>query len=80
MPYPGSDPDEELYSVPPYPSEYLNRAYKPEEIIGRRVELERIALLSGRPVRTTTIGDDDACNLIIALETSTSLEEFIGRV
>ena len=39
-----------------------------------------IPFLGGRPVRNTVIGDEDLLNLRIALNTSTSLEEFMSKV
>ncbi len=37
-------------------------------------------VFTGRPVRDTVINGDDLVNLKIALETSSSLEEFLEKV
>lgn len=39
-----------------------------------------IPFLGGRPVRERVIGQEDVTNLIIALNTSGSAEEFIARL
>ena len=39
-----------------------------------------IPFLGGRPVRDTAISQDDVVNLLIALNTSRSLEEFADQV
>lgn len=56
---------------------YFGTPLKPSQIVERRREL---ALFEGRPDRQTVIGSDDILNLKIALETSTSLEDFLGKV
>jgi hypothetical protein len=43
-------------------------------------QLERIEILKGRPNRDTVIGGDDILNLRIALETSTTVEDFLTKV
>ena len=73
MPYPGSDDNEELYSVP----SYVGQSFKPVEITARREQLERIELLSGRPNRQTIINGDDIINLLIALHKTEDVEDFI---
>lgn len=52
----------------------------------RQVKLENmlksdyIPYLSGRPERETIINEDDRRNLMIALNTATSLDEFITMI
>jgi hypothetical protein len=58
---------------------YFGVPFTPRQLTERREELEKIAMFSGRPNRQTVIGDDDILNLRIALETSTSLEDFLGK-
>jgi len=41
---------------------------------------EYIPFLGGRPVRETVISEDDITNLIIAVNTSKSLEVFLEQV
>jgi len=60
--------------------EYHNVPMTPRNITERRVELERDALLSGRPDRQTVIGKDDCVDLSIALHKATSLEDFLRMV
>jgi len=79
MPYPGSDDNEDLYSVPSRPT-YMGVPLKPAEITARRIELEHIELLSGRPERQTVIGSEDVCNLLIALHKTESVEQFLERI
>jgi len=74
MPYPGSDDNEELYSVPSRPS-YVGVPLKPEEITAHRIEL-----LSGRPDRQTVIGSEDICNLLIALHKTEDVSDFLERI
>jgi len=76
MPYPGSDDNEELYSVP----QYHGVSFKPAEITAHRKELELKDLLSGRPDRQTVIDRNDLIDLLIALHKSQSLEEFLERI
>jgi hypothetical protein len=59
---------------------YLGQSFKPEEITARRIELERIELLKGRPDRQTVIGSEDVCNLLIALYKTESVEQFLERI
>ena len=61
-------------------NKYLGRSFKPAEITARREELESATLLSGRPARQTVIGADDITNLRIAIETSSSIDDFIRKV
>jgi len=79
MPYPGSDDNEDLYSVPSRPS-YVGVPLKPAEITARRIELEHIELLSGRPDRQTVIGSDDIINLLIALHKTEDVSDFIRSI
>jgi hypothetical protein len=60
--------------------EYIGVPFTPQQLKERRVELERMEMFKGRPNRQTVIGYDDILNLRIALETSTSLEDFLTKV
>lgn len=75
MPYPGSDDDAEMYSVAP--RSYIGHAFKPKESIALRLALTPKI---GRPLRDKMIGEEDIMNLKIALETSTSIEDFLKCV
>ena len=59
---------------------YLGHAFTPHELKDRIADVQHLKLGEGRPHRDTCIGADDILNLRIALNTSTSIEEFIGRV
>jgi hypothetical protein len=62
------------------PNPYLGQSFKPEEITARRIELERIAMLSGRPSRTTVINSDDIINMLIALHKTQDINDFIRSI
>lgn len=59
---------------------------KPKVIDRRHIHLEDvlkadyIPFLGGRPSRDTVIGREDVLNLKIALHTSHSVEEFMGKM
>jgi len=52
------------------------RSVKLEEIM----KPDYIPFLAGRPARNTVIGLDDIANLIIALNTSSTFEDFLARI
>jgi len=50
----------------------------PERVRGvSRTDDVRIPFLAGRPKRTTAIGPDDLTNLVIAMHTCKTLEDFL---
>ncbi len=52
------------------------RAVKLEDVL----RPDYIPFLGGRPARQMVIGKEDAINLTIALNTSESVEEFLGKI
>ena len=62
------------------PRTYHNVPFTPRELTERKVELERDALLSGRPDRQTVIGKDDCIDLAIALHKCEDVSQFIERM
>jgi hypothetical protein len=60
--------------------EYIGVPFTPRRLKEMREELERAEMFKGRPDRQTVINQDDILNLRIALETSTSLEDFLTKV
>lgn len=60
--------------------DYHNVPITPREITERRLVLERIELLSGRPNRQTVINRDDCIDLAIALHKCEDVTQFIERM
>jgi hypothetical protein len=61
-------------------NKYCGLSFTPQEITTRRIELERIEMLSGRPDRQTVISKDDCIDLAIALHKCETVEQFIERM
>ncbi len=53
-----------------------NRSVKLDKVLSP----DFIPPLGGRPIRNLVIGKDDFLNLIIAMNTSWSMEEFLAKV
>jgi hypothetical protein len=59
---------------------YIGQSFTRQELVARRMTLEYMNLIKGRPNRQTPISSNDVTDLLITLHKSESLEEFLKRV
>ena len=61
-------------------NKFLGHPFTPKELIEAILEQEKIKMFEGKPKRDSSINYDDIINLRIALNTSSSIEDFNKKV